>query len=58
MIKALNLRDVQSAGILVNNGVDRFGISALLNIAREFHKSILFEMTDAVMPRRERSFFE
>jgi 3-oxoacyl-[acyl-carrier protein] reductase len=48
LIQALDLRDPQSAEILVNSTLDRFDrIDALLNIAGAVPQVDLFEMTDA-----------
>lgn len=48
LIQALDLRDPQSAEILVNSTLDRFErIDALLNIAGAVPQVDLFEMTDA-----------
>lgn len=48
LVCALDLREPQSAEILVDNTLDRFGrIDALLNIAGAVPQMDLFEMTDA-----------
>jgi 3-oxoacyl-[acyl-carrier protein] reductase len=48
MVCALDLRDPQSAEILISNVLDRFGrINALLNIAGAVPQIDLFDMTDA-----------
>jgi 3-oxoacyl-[acyl-carrier protein] reductase len=48
MVCALDLRDPQSAEILLSNVLDRFGrIDALLNIAGAVPQIDLFDMTDA-----------